>query len=120
MTDVMSTRTLAGVNCGGVVIKGIPKQKRIKLTKKQESELRKQVWTEQKGKCADCGDPTLLYETGMDKWGREINVFNVFTCGHLRHKKGKGAGGNDTIENREIACPKCHSQIEHGPQWSKS
>ena len=84
-----------------------PKKKRIKLSKKKESELREQVWIEQKGLCADCKNPVNLHGD------------TIFNTAHLRHIKSKGSGGDDLRYNREIACYKCHMIKEHGPRWGE-
>lgn len=83
-----------------------PKKKRKTLTKKQESELRVKVWAEQGGRCYDCGN-----------WV-DLKGETIFNTAHLAHVKSKGAGGNDTEENRVIKCYRCHIEIEHGPRWS--
>ena len=82
------------------------KHKRTKLSSAEWSKLRKQVWKEQHGRCAECG-----------YWIR-LDGDTVFNTAHLAHIKSKGSGGDDSRENVRILCPFCHLQKEHGPHWS--
>jgi 5-methylcytosine-specific restriction endonuclease McrA len=84
-----------------------PKLKRIKLNKKQWSELRNLVWELQHGLCADCGQYVPL------------DGDTIFNTAHLCHVKSKGSGGDDSRENTRICCFKCHILGEHGLKWSK-
>jgi len=78
-----------------------PKHKRIKLSAVEWSKLRKQVWKEQHGRCAEC-----------KHWIR-LDGDTVFNTAHLAHIKSKGSGGDDSRENVRILCFRCHILREH-------
>ena len=35
---------------------------------------------------------------------------------HMAHKKGRGRGGDDSMENCECRCGECHFRFEHAPK----
>lgn len=86
----------------------MPKKKRIKLTGRAYSNLRKKVWKKQHGLCAECG-----------RWVR-LDGDTVFNTAHLAHIKSRGSGGDDSEENTRILCYRCHILEEHGLRWIKS
>lgn len=92
-----------------------PKKKPYRTkNSREDKELRRQVFVRDKGFCQVCGDFAPLYDYDGD--------FNVFTCGHKAHIKGRGAGGPDTLENLQWKCPRCHNignGGEHAPRWNR-
>ena len=80
-----------------------PKPVTIKLKGKEYTEFRKQVADRAKERCEGCGcyAPRVIDGT-----------FDQYRCGHVSHKKSKGAGGHDTLENVEWLCWKCHRTYE--------
>lgn len=68
----------------------------VRLNPKARVRLRRETWTKQKGRCADCGKVV------------ELSGTSLFSLAHLHHIKSRGAGGSDTPENVQILCPKCH------------
>lgn len=84
----------------------IPKR----VSGKAKTDLRRQVFERDEGICQRCGNPVPFYD--------EFGCFDVFRCGHAAHKKGQGAGGDDTLENMEWSCYDCHGGFEHAPRWS--
>ena len=77
-----------------------PKKKRIKLTGKAYTEFRRKVGERASFHCEKCGvhAPRLWYEK-----------FNLYHCGHVCHKKSRGAGGDDTMDNVWWGCFDCHT-----------
>ena len=90
----------------------IPKKAPIRLRGKKRSELRKIAYLKAQGICAGCGRFVPLYDC-------EGN-FDLYLCGHMSHKIGIGAGGEDTLEGVEWKCYQCHIVKEHGLRWSKN
>lgn len=90
----------------------VPKAAPTRLTGKAETELRRQVYERANGLCAVCRMPAPLYDADGN--------FDVFTCGHRAHVKGKGRGGPDSLENSAWKCPRCHigNGGEHAPRWT--
>ena len=86
-----------------------PKQKPIRLKGKAYQAFRKQVFETHGGKCSGCGRFAPLYHNGR---------FDVFLCGHVSHRKSRGAGGSDEINNVEWQCYFCHIEKGHGPRWN--
>lgn len=86
-----------------------PKTKTVRLNKNQYAELRKQVGKRAGWRCQNCGRFIPLTFDG---------VFDIFTCGHVRHIKSRGSGGGDTLENTEYWCYDCHIAGEHGLKFS--
>jgi len=80
--------------------KPMPKQKRIKLTGKAYTELRKALHKRARGHCESC----CKYAPLLDEDGQ----FDVFRCGHVSHIKSKGAGGDDSPENCLWECFYCN------------
>ena len=81
-----------------------PKHIPLRLKGKAKTEFRRKVAARAKYHCEDCGVhvPSLIY-----------GVFCVFSCGHVAHIKGYGAGGGDTLENVKWKCYSCHILKEH-------
>ena len=73
-----------------------PKKKRIKLSKDAYVKLKTELWERQYRRCNRC----QKYLTP------EYCQFN--------HIKTRGAGGDDSEENGEIICWKCHHKIGTG------
>ena len=88
----------------------IPKRPPKRLHGKAYSKLRKEVYETAGGICSRCG----AYAPLTDENGQ----FDVFSCGHVAHRKSRGSGGDDTIENTDWLCPTCHLEGDHGPRWS--
>lgn len=78
--------------------KSDPKKKRIRLSQKEWSKLREQVWHEQAGRCAN---------PKCRQWV-PLHGDTIFNTAHLAHIKGKGAGGDDIRSNVQILCYRCH------------
>ena len=91
-----------------------PHQKKIpvKYEGKAYTEFRKEVYAAHGPFCHDCGDNIQFTETGQDKWGQEIQVFNVFTCAHVAHMERRAKIGDD-IDKCRIKCYSCHILREH-------
>ena len=93
-----------------------PKPKRIKLTGKAKTQLRKDLHDRAKGKCESCNKHLPLYI--FDHAGEPY--FDEFRCGHVSHIKSRGAGGDDTMgengsENNVIwECFECHRARHDG------
>lgn len=83
------------------------KIKRVVASAKSWKMMRRGKWVEQGGRCAECGKPIKLHG-------------DIWTAGHLRHRKSKGAGGDDTPENCDkMLCYECHfGPKHHGPRWT--
>ncbi len=82
-----------------------PKPHSIRLHGKAYANFRRQVAKRAGYHCEECGRfaPVLDWD----------GVFDVFTCGHVSHKKSRGAGGGDTLENSMWKCYECHIGLEH-------
>lgn len=89
-----------------------PKNIPEKFEGKAYTKFRKDVYEKWGPYCCDCGEWVGLTEPGMDKWGREINVFNVFTCAHVAHQERRAKIGDD-INKCRIKCYRCHILKEH-------
>ncbi len=76
-----------------------PKPTRIKLKGKALEALRVKLYESQGGRCK-CGKPIPLHG---ELWGS-----------HIHHKKRKGSGGHDNIENTTLRCAYCHDAIHRG------
>lgn len=87
-----------------------PKQKPLRLKGKARTDFRRQLCNRANARCERCGQWAPLLDDG---------VFNKFTCGHVRHKISRGAGGEDTFENCDWWCWDCHNGHDHSPKWSK-
>lgn len=81
-----------------------PKKKPIRLRGKEYQEFRKEVHDREHGICAVCGLPAPL---------------DGFNPGTVFHRKSRGSGGEDSHDNCDWVCLKCHIR-KHGPQWSGS
>lgn len=88
-----------------------PKHKPIRLKGKAYTKFRKAVHDRALGRCESCGCYAPLLVDGC---------FDVFTCGHVSHIVGRGAGGSDTLDNAKWECHDCHILGKHGPQWQKT
>jgi len=95
----------------GDVLNPQPKEKPILLKGKAKQLFRQAVAKRSHGRCDICH-----LHTPLQDWGTE---FNWYRHGHVAHIKGYGAGGGDTMDNVRWLCPRCHLDVEHGPQWSK-
>ena len=84
-----------------------PKHKRIKLTGKAYSNLRKALHDRAKGRCEnpECRKRLPLFDAE--------GQFDIFTCGHVSHKKSKGAGGDDSLENCLYECFTCNCLVRN-------
>ena len=87
-----------------------PKNKPIRLKGEEYSELRKNVGKRAGWRCENCYAFAPLTVEGM---------FDVFTCGHVRHIKSRGSGGGDTMDNAQWWCYSCHIKGDHGLRWSE-
>lgn len=81
-----------------------PKKKRIRLTGKKRTELRKALFRRAGGLCETCECPTPLYY---------YYEFDLYRCGHISHIKSVGAGGDDSLENCRYECYTCHIINKH-------
>jgi 5-methylcytosine-specific restriction endonuclease McrA len=73
-----------------------PKMLRINLMPKDYALLRDKLYRTQHQCCDVCGS-----------W-KNLNMLDV------HHKKTRGAGGSDTLENCSLVCRKCHNDIHDG------
>ena len=91
----------------------VPKAAPTRLTGKAKTELRRQVYERDRGRCQGCG----IFVPISDQDGN----FNLWTCGHRAHIKSKGSGGDDSLENSRWLCYTCHIDNggEHGPRWTR-
>lgn len=64
---------------------------------KEKVAIREERWRLDGGQCIDCKRPVIL-ERGF--WGSM----------HLMHLKGKGAGGDWSMDNLATGCPECHTK----------
>lgn len=62
--------------------------------------IRKQVYIRDHGECQDCGKKLPLNGS-------------VFQRAHFAHIKGRGQGGEDSVENGQILCHDCHIIVQH-------
>lgn len=86
-----------------------PKSKPIRYYGKAKIEFRRQVYLRASGVCEKCDNPAPLYNHyGYWDWN----------CGDIRHIKGYGAGGGDTLDNVNWWCHSCHMKTDHSPRWS--
>jgi len=74
----------------------------IRLEGKALEALRREVYDRDEGKCQQCGR-WLPYEG------------EVLVRAHMAHRKGRGRGGSDTIDNVRILCAMHHGE-EHVPK----
>lgn len=81
------------------------KQKTIRLKDKALTELRIKAYTRDGEMCVEC-----------QKWLPLEG--DIYTRAHMAHKKSRGAGGGDTLDNVEIRCYDCHILKQHSPQWT--
>ena len=88
-----------------------PKKKPTRLNGKAYTAFRKQVFERAHGMCEICGMPAPLLDEGR---------FNVFQCGHVSHRKSRGAGGSDTLDNVEWRCFWCHRRKHDGKDKSNA
>jgi 5-methylcytosine-specific restriction endonuclease McrA len=71
-----------------------PKHKPIRLNAKGMAKLRSQAMSRDGGRCVKCGS----------QWWLELS-----------HKKPRGRGGSDTLDNVWILCKSCHVEYDlHG------
>jgi hypothetical protein len=80
------------------------KVKAIRLKGRAYTKFRREVHDRAGGHCERCGRYAPLLVDG---------VFDVFTCGHVAHKRSVGAGGSDTMDNVRWECYNCHIGLEH-------
>ena len=69
-----------------------PKKKRLKLSVKEYQELRKKACKRAMSSCEKCF------------------AWCPLSNGHLHHKKTRGAGGDDKLENVIWLCYLCHDK----------
>ena len=67
--------------------------------------LRREVMTRDQMRCVECR--RRIYDDVPD-WAPNK--------AHMAHRKGRGAGGEDTPENTEARCGECHFRWEHAPR----
>ena len=84
----------------------------VKYDGKEYTAFRKEVYAVHGPCCCDCDRWVPLTEPRMDKWGREVNVFNVFSCAHVSHMERRAKIGDD-IDKCRIKCYRCHILCEH-------
>ena len=77
-----------------------PKPKTVRLKGAALTELRLRAYSRDNEMCVKCG-----------KWLPLMG--DVFTRAHMAHKKSRGAGGGDVLDNVEIKCYECHIINEH-------
>jgi hypothetical protein len=69
----------------------------VVLPPEEYRELRDEVFVDQEGRCADCGNP--------------VSIFQM----ELHHERGRGIGGGfrmDTKEETRGVCPRCHPKAD--------
>lgn len=79
------------------------KDGRVILTGGHYTAFREQVWLRDHGHCVRCGR-----HVNLTIWENDSDM-------HVHHKHGRGMGGskrNDTLEECESLCAKCHRK-EH-------
>jgi len=69
-----------------------------------DTQILDEVWDRDAHKCVHCGDTNITKET-------------ITSCGPYKflivhHKMPRRAGGNDSTDNLEIVCLKCHAKLE--------
>ena len=79
----------------------VGKTGRLRLKGQALEDLRRRVFTRDRGRCAICFTAC--------SW----------TSGHLAHIQSRGAGGSDTEENTRLLCGDCH-RAEHGNPLPKA
>jgi hypothetical protein len=75
---------------------------KVRLKGKALEQLREQRYALDRGRCQWKGCGLVLPLHG-----------EVFNWAHLAHRKSRGAGGSDTIENTRILCFQHHIESEH-------
>ena len=75
----------------------------VRLSGKELEKLRLQCWTRDLGRCRQCGRK-LYYEARFP--GDPLAY-------EMAHRRGRGASGNDSLENVRCLCLECHRE-EHG------
>lgn len=83
------------------------KKKRLELTPREYRELRIAACKRAHRHCEICQRFAPLDNT------------NFTPAGHFHHIKTRAAGGDDTLENGQWVCWKCHNRLD-GPQFSKT
>jgi 5-methylcytosine-specific restriction endonuclease McrA len=73
-----------------------PKKKRKKLSPVKYHQVRVDLYNDQKEYCPICG------------------CWMPFDLAHLHHKKSRGSGGGDDLENLVLICFKCHRKVHDG------
>ena len=81
------------------------KPKTIRLKGRAYTEFREAICNRANSCCEKCGKYVPLYIDGE---------FIEYYCGHVRHKKSRGAGGGDTMDNAEYWCFDCHRREHDG------
>lgn len=79
-----------------------------RLSTEEIGKVREQRYAEQGGRCLKCGKKVPLNG-------------DIFTRGHLAHKRNKRMWGDGPENIKGIECPTCHLVIEHqyGPSGQK-
>jgi len=90
------------------MVLGDPKPKTIRLKGSAYTKFRRQVFLHYGGRCQGCGSYFPLYIKINGK-----QYFDLYECGHVSHKKSRGAGGEDTIKNVLWHCIGCHIDWEN-------
>lgn len=81
-----------------------PKDGRTILTGKDYTAFRERVWLRDQGKCVRC-----RRRVSLTLWGNDSDL-------HVHHKHGRGMGGgrrDDTLEECESLCARCHREEHH-------
>ena len=78
------------------------------VSDKQKLELEKrrllkyQLYSEQDGKCSECGKYLSYYNVAADNYP------------HLSHEKSLARGGKTDRDNCRVKCAECHFNKKHG------
>ena len=87
-----------------------PKPTTKRLHGKKRTLLRRECAKYYNYQCVDCGRYIPLYDSE--------GCFDMYTCGHMSHERGVGAGGEDNLENTRWRCCECHRKKDNRLYWS--
>jgi 5-methylcytosine-specific restriction endonuclease McrA len=82
-----------------------PKKPPVLLKGKAKQDLRRECCEKALSRCTVCGKYVPLSSYTGDP---------LFANGHIHHKKTRGAGGDDSLENCIWVCIGCHDRIHRG------
>ena len=88
----------------------MPKTKPVRYKGTARTKFRRKIGKNAHEICQSCGCWAPLYLAD--------GTFDLFSCGHLSHLKGYGAGGGDVPENVKWQCYKCHIELKHSLRWT--